>query len=151
MNNHCYLQVVAISTTLKREEKEEAGSPKSLKLTHRGDSHGGSHQVSSSSCGRSVPHVSLLRDRKQVHCKFCKFKPEQGFPPCKAWSFEQQSSPGGFKQRKSIFFYCNFVQRKRVTRLSNLGYHFDFLRPQKSLLHFLPGKRSRKVFHIDVC
>lgn len=37
-------------------------------------------------------------------------------------SFEQQSSPGGFEQRKSIFFNYFFFQRKRVTLLSSLGY-----------------------------
>lgn len=45
-----------------------------------------------------------------------------------------------------LFSYYDFFQRKRATLLSSLGYHFDFLRAQKNLLHFLQEKGAERSF-----
>lgn len=50
------------------------------------------------------------------------------------------------RERVHFFSTIIFFQRKRVTLLSSLGSYFDFLRPQKSLLHFLQEKGAERFF-----
>ena len=85
---------------------------KSLTLTRRGDLHGGSHQGSSSSCGRSVPHVFLLDDRKQVHATSASSKLRRVFHSARQGALSSKAHQLGFQAEKGNFFYYNFFSRR---------------------------------------
>lgn len=79
-------------------------SPKSLTLTRRGDLHGGSHQGSSSSCGRSVPHASLLHERKQIHATSASSKLRRVFHLARQGALSSTAYQLGFRAEKGYFF-----------------------------------------------
>lgn len=141
---HCGQQDTSVGTSLVWSSWV---SPKSLTRTHRGDLHGDSHQGSSSSCGRSVPHASLLNKRKQVHATSASSKLRRVFHLARQGALSSIADQSGFQAEKWYFFYYNFFKGRGLPWYLVLD--ISLISPglrRPYLLHFLQEKVAGRSF-----